>query len=327
MATFILNDETQVNSYGFRVLNAGLDLTRFKANPVLLNGHRDWDLHAVIGRWINIRIEGTQLLADSEFDMDDKTAAEIAGKVKRGFLKACSIGFLFNREFMVKSEVDGHFELQKSELMEGSIVAIGSNSKALVRLYASDTEELMSDEQVKLALSADSGIIDTQISKEDTMEKFKLSAPVFAQLAALGKLTDPEDASAVNKAIAEVCGQLTTSNASLEAEKKAHNKLKETLTAQIKTEAKTAIDAAVEAGKLTGSETEVWIEDYIANPERTKRALAAITGKANLSGAVIPTSGSDSKVKTIDDFEKLKIAEQLAFKSENPDDYAALFTS
>ena len=61
--TFVLHDET-VNTYGFRMLTSGANLEEFRKNPVILLNHKDWELP--IGRWENIRIEGTQILADED---------------------------------------------------------------------------------------------------------------------------------------------------------------------------------------------------------------------------------------------------------------------
>ena len=151
MATWILNDETKANVYGFRVRNAGIDLERFRANPVMLAMHRDWDLDAIIGRWTNIRIEGNLLLADDEFDMEDEKAKALAGKAERGFLKAVSMGFLWAEEYMEKA-LDGVFDLVQSELIEASLVTIPGNANA-VRLYAAPGQ-LMEDKEIKLSLSS-----------------------------------------------------------------------------------------------------------------------------------------------------------------------------
>ena len=78
--SFVLNDENEVNSYGFRTLNDGLDLSRFEENPVLLDFHNPSN-QSVIGRWKNIRIKGSQLLADPEFDEEDPEAMKVKGKV------------------------------------------------------------------------------------------------------------------------------------------------------------------------------------------------------------------------------------------------------
>ena len=51
------------------MLTSGADLSVFENNPVMLLNHDDWELP--IGRWENIRIEGTLILADAVFDEDD----------------------------------------------------------------------------------------------------------------------------------------------------------------------------------------------------------------------------------------------------------------
>ena len=87
--TFILHDET-VNTYGFRMLTSGANLEEFRKNPVMLLNHDDWKMP--IGRWENIRIEGTQILADAVFDEADPRAVEVQKKVDTDFLRMASIG-------------------------------------------------------------------------------------------------------------------------------------------------------------------------------------------------------------------------------------------
>ena len=139
--TFILCDGNRVNSYGFRTDLAGLDLERFKSNPVMLYAHDPSD---VIGRWENIRVEDNQLKADAVFDTDDEQGKRIAGKVERGFLKGCSIG-IHVKEL---HEVDNVSVATRSELMEASVCPIPSDAGA-VRLYDENRNELTFD-QVKL---------------------------------------------------------------------------------------------------------------------------------------------------------------------------------
>ena len=139
--TFILCDGNRVNSYGFRTDLAGLDLERFKSNPVMLYAHDPSD---VIGRWENIRVEDNQLKADAVFDTDDEQGKRIAGKVERGFLKGCSMG-IHVKEL---HEVDNVPVATRSELMEASVCPIPSDAGA-VRLYDENRNELTFD-QVKL---------------------------------------------------------------------------------------------------------------------------------------------------------------------------------
>lgn len=167
--TFLVSDET-VNSYGFKVLTNGIDTKRFETNPIMLYMHERAN---IIGRWENIRKENGQLFADAVFDIEDPTAKEIAGKVERGFLKSASIGI--TKANLKDSVVNG------CELMEISIVDIGSNSNAL-RLY-NDTEETI---QLKLNEFSSVGSITSILG----LSKDKTASEIVAQVKSLVNLKD-----------------------------------------------------------------------------------------------------------------------------------------
>ena len=59
--TFIISDES-VNADGFVIQTKGIRTERFKKNPVMLYMHAREK--GVIGRWDNIRTEGSQLRED-----------------------------------------------------------------------------------------------------------------------------------------------------------------------------------------------------------------------------------------------------------------------
>ena len=125
--TFVLSDES-VNSYGFIVLTSGIDTPLFERNPVMLYMHnRDGN---VIGRWENIRKDGSRLLGDAVFDDSTELAATVKKQVENGFLRCVSIGI----EEMTTEKLNGVQTITKCCLIEVSIVDIPSNSNA-VKLY------------------------------------------------------------------------------------------------------------------------------------------------------------------------------------------------
>lgn len=141
MRTFILYDDARPNADGTRVRLEGLQLSRFKKNPVMLymhnraepQGHKP-DGSEVIGRWEHIRIQGSQLLADAVFDEKDNLAKKIARKVKEGFLKGASIGIDVHRTSDAKADKvqgQGSSTITESTLLEASIVDIPQNEDAL----------------------------------------------------------------------------------------------------------------------------------------------------------------------------------------------------
>lgn len=145
--TFVLCDGSVKNSYGFRTNVDGINLDRFKTNPVMLYGHDSWNLDSVIGRWENIRVEGGKLMADAVFDVDTEKGKDVAGRVERGFLRGCSMGLRITK--FVEYEDEDVAEM--SELVEASICAIPSDSNA-VRLY-DDNNKVITLEEMKLSFN------------------------------------------------------------------------------------------------------------------------------------------------------------------------------
>jgi HK97 family phage prohead protease len=312
MPKFVFNNETEVNSYGFRIPNKGIDLKRFKANPIMLDQHYN-STRAVLGKWVNIKTEGVELSGDSEFDSEDADAAKIEGKVNRGYIKGASMGVTFNRDNM-KLNPDGTWELTKCELYEVSIVAVPSNRSSLT-LFA-ESGEILTEDDVKLSISE----LQADLSKKDTnikieqMDKIILSA---VALTALGLTVAPENSNELNTAIEGL-------QAKLAAELNAHNATKAKLTALNEGQAKLMLSEAKLAGKITAEEETEMLPDAIANPAGTAKLLAKIPAKISLSKKV-DNSTDDSDVKTMDDFEKLSDEAKLAFKTDSPDAYKALF--
>ncbi|MBQ7530845.1 MAG: HK97 family phage prohead protease [Paludibacteraceae bacterium] len=146
--TFVLSNSESVNTYGFRIDLAGMDLERFRANPVMLYGH---DPELVIGRWENIRLsaDGKQLLADAVFDSDEPFAAEIQRKVEQNFIRGCSVGIrvleMIERESVVIAS--------RTELMEASVVSVPADGKAGVVLFDNNYRRLEQDAASAFVLS------------------------------------------------------------------------------------------------------------------------------------------------------------------------------
>lgn len=131
--TFILHDES-LNSKGFRMLTAGANLTEFRKNPVMLLMHDDYNMP--IGRWENIRVEGTKILAEPVFDEKDPRAIEVMEKVNRGFIRMASIGSWQPEEISDDPiyKMPGQLlpTVMRWTVREASIVTIGSNHNAIV---------------------------------------------------------------------------------------------------------------------------------------------------------------------------------------------------
>lgn len=273
MPTFVLNDETKVNSYGFRVLNAGIDLSRLQGNPVMLDFHYDSN-QAVLGKWANIRIEGSLLKADADFDIEDENAKKIAGKVERGYIKGASLGLLFNRQDM-KPEADGSaFVLEKSEAIEASICPIPSNANAL-KLYASDTHKLLSSDEIKLSLSQ----LPTQF-QQSNMKKLMLS---LAALTALGYNEQPNDD---EQSLARLSADIEGIKKQLDAEKTARQTLQKTVDDAASLAAETLVNDAIKAGRFGADKKDTFLSLAKTNLAQAKEIIEAMPAKASLSAMI-----------------------------------------
>lgn len=178
--TFVLSDES-VNSHGTWVKTSGINLERFKKNPVMLWSHDS--AFPPIGKWENIRIEGDKLLADAVFDEDDALAQAFKRKVEAGLLKACSIGFYAKKFSSDVADIKPgqRFEtIVEAELIECSLCSVGSNENAMVLMNA-EGERLEMNERGFVALGmrlieGNNNKIANSMSEELTQLKADLQA-------------------------------------------------------------------------------------------------------------------------------------------------------
>ena len=280
---FILNDESVLNSHGFFIMNAGGDFERFNANPVMLDAHGDGSCLNVIGRWGALTVEGSQLIADPEFDLEDENAAKIAGKVDRGFVVGTSMGIYILDAEMRDIPGQGFYPVvTRWELLEASPVPVPSN-KAALRLYAADRKTVITLEEVKLSINE---IIKL---KNPEMEKITLTVE-SARVLGLGKSTDETE---LNAAIMELSAKLSDANsAKLKAETEKADAEKKLSDHAVK-QANDLVDLAVKEGRITADKKESFVKLATADYDQAKNILEAMPGKSNLSKEVKPgASGS-----------------------------------
>ena len=137
MAKEVVINTSGLNSYGSRVLTAGLDTSQYCRNPVLLWMHRRGGDNMPIGRMESLRVDGDRLIGTPVFDEKDEFAKKIASKWEDGYLNMCSAGieileFSTDPSMLVQGQTRA--TATASKLVEVSIVDIGANDEAL-KLY------------------------------------------------------------------------------------------------------------------------------------------------------------------------------------------------
>ena len=261
--TFILSDES-INTYGFRLLTGGADLSQFRKNPVMYLNHDSWDMP--IGRWENIRVEDGKILADAIFDMKDEKAAEVAGKVDRGFLKMASVGLVpieRTEEASLMLPGQKYPTVSRWRLREASIVGIGSNHNAL-RLYDENDKQLDDDEIMQLF---------DKPNLVNYMNKEFLTMLELADTATAGEATEAlRLILADNKRLNAENGVFKTRIDELNAAEKAKRTA----------EATALVDEAVKDGRLDAGGKATFLELFEMDYDKAKQTLNAIPKRGSV---------------------------------------------
>ena len=122
----------RVNSYGTRVLTAGIDMTQYARNPVLLYMHRRGE---VIGMVKDVRVENNEMTAELVFDEASELSKRCKKQYEFGSLRMVSVGLdIIELSNDPADLVEGqkHHTVKRSRLNEVSLVDIGSNDDAVV---------------------------------------------------------------------------------------------------------------------------------------------------------------------------------------------------
>lgn len=133
--------------------DGGLDA--FMKNPVLLLNHDGFG--GPVGKVLDISISGDEMPFRGELRNPDDSPRmrDVVSAVEGKFLKAFSIGFGVPRDGVIPGGVDSNGkkarrQIVKAELREISLVAIGANSEALMKMVKTITGDgLQAEEKIK----------------------------------------------------------------------------------------------------------------------------------------------------------------------------------
>lgn len=282
--TFVLTDQTVLTTHGFYLDNDGAILDRFRSNPVMLYNH---NRENVIGRWVDVRIDGDRMLASPEFDPDDELAAKVAGKVDKGYLRGASLGiYIRQAEYRANAKGEAELHVTSWEVIEASIVAVPSNSGALtLQVMGEDGSELSVEDIAHhvAQLAAVQGDIPKKI--DNKMNEIVLTAPA---LTALGLTSAPKDMAALSEAIVAL-------EAQLQAAKAKTKELEEAAAADLAARVKSLVDSAVKDGRITADRKEQWTKMLSADFASASEALASLPEKKSIVQTLKAVGGGDAK--------------------------------
>lgn len=307
---FRISDET-VNTYGFRMLTSGGNLSEYIKNPVVLLNHNDYSLP--IGKGYDIRKEGGEIWLDIEFDSEhDNEAKQVEGKVERDFMRMASIGTWEPEEISddpaLKLPGQTGPTVTKWTLREVSICSIGSNHNALA-MYDKKTKQRISLENASTLIR----LFDNSSGIMSHKNKNNM------KLTSLLKLSDSASEDAILQSVQSILNlndQLGKEVTSLKSDKTALTTRLESYEkkekATQKAEAITLLDAAVKAGLINQDGRASWEEDFDRNHDSAKIRLSSIAPRTPVASQVQTGSKVAGKVELRDmSFQEIVKADRL----------------
>lgn len=293
---------SSVNSYGTRVLTAGLDISQYERNPVLLYMH---ERGTVIGYIKDLRLEGDELTGEPVFD----EASELSQRCKKqwdfGSLRMVSIGI----DIIETSESPEHIlqgqsrpTITKSKLDEVSVVDIGANDDAIV--LKKDGRRLISD----------------NINEVLTLMKPNNNQQKETKMSNKNEETAPKEGVTVESP--EVA-QLKKENAELKAQVESLTQEKETMTLASITK---VVDDAIADRRLEASKKEQFVDlGKKVGVEELGNILSLMQVKPKASAVLRGgrvASPENGEWKTLRDVPADKIAE---LRANDREEYARLY--
>ncbi len=296
----ITND--RLNSYGTRVLTAGMDVEQYKRNPVLLYMHERGN---VIGYVKDLEVEDGEVTGELMFDEASELSVRCKKQWEFGSLKMVSAGLDIletseDAELLVQGQTCP--TITKSKLFEVSLVDVGANDDAIVLQKDGRKITLGKDSECPLPM------LNNNNKKQKQMEQKQCAL----------QLGLPETATEVE--IAAKIRELTAAK----QENETLRKEKETLTLA-------SITAVVEKAvveKRIGAEKK---EEFVnlgkeIGQEKLERIISAMSPQMKLS-AVIGHQGGTAPEGTAA-YKKLSDVPQgelLTLRKEQPEEYKRLY--
>lgn len=175
-ATFVMSTEN-IDRHGDIVDQASWNLKYFKESPMFFLQHRSDQFP--IGKWISVGFEndpnnpGKQMLVGTaEFRVEFEDASRAFRHVEEGDMSAVSVGFIPHR--VEYDEEKDCFILYDCELLECSLVGVGSNRQALAKdtsIALEKTIEAKEALDTKIKNTTDKNLIISHLKARESLNK------------------------------------------------------------------------------------------------------------------------------------------------------------
>lgn len=295
----ITNDS--LNSYGTRVLTAGMNVEQYQRNPVLLYMHERGN---VIGYVKDLKVENGEVTGELMFDEASELSVRCKKQYEFGSLKMVSAGL----DILETSEDPGLLvqgqtrpTVTKSKLFEVSLVDVGSNDDAIVLQKDGKKITLGKDSECPLPLLNNNN--QKQKQMEQKMVAMQLGLPATATEAEINaKLDELKAAKEENEQLQQKNAALTLASITAAVEKAVGEK-------RITPDKK---DEFINLGKEVGQ-------------EKLESILSAISPQMKLSSVIGHQGGAATEPTTYKKLSDVPSGQLTTLRKEQPDEYKRLY--
>lgn len=295
----ITNDS--LNSYGTRVLTAGMNVEQYQRNPVLLYMHERGN---VIGYVKDLKVEDGEVTGELMFDEASELSVRCKKQYEFGSLKMVSAGLDIletseDPELLVQGQTRP--TVTKSKLFEVSLVDVGSNDDAIVLQKDGKKITLGKDSECPLPLLNNNN--QNQKQMEQKMVAMQLGLPATATEAEINaKLDELKTAKEENERLQQKNAALTLASITAAVEKAVGEK-------RITPDKK---DEFINLGKDVGQ-------------EKLESILSAISPQMKLSSVIGHQGGAATEPTTYKKLSDVPSGQLTTLRKEQPDEYKRLY--
>lgn len=295
----ITNDS--LNSYGTRVLTAGMNVEQYQRNPVLLYMHERGN---VIGYVKDLKVEDGEVTGELMFDEASELSVRCKKQYEFGSLKMVSAGLDIletseDPELLVQGQTRP--TVTKSKLFEVSLVDVGSNDDAIVLQKDGKKITLGKDSECPLPLLNNNN--QNQKQMEQKMVAMQLGLPATATEAEINaKLDELKTAKEEDERLQQKNAALTLASITAAVEKAVGEK-------RITPDKK---DEFINLGKEVGQ-------------EKLESILSAISPQMKLSSVIGHQGGAATEPTTYKKLSDVPSGQLTTLRKEQPDEYKRLY--
>lgn len=291
----ITND--RLNSYGCRVLTAGMNTEQYSRNPVLLYMHERGN---VIGYVRNLQVQAGELTGELVFDEASELSVRCKKQYEFGSLRMVSAGL----DILELSDSPEHLlpgqtrpTITKSKLFEVSLVDIGANDDAIVLRHEGNPITFGSG-------SCHLPLLNNQPKTRKSMDQKTLALQ-------LG-LPETADWAAIGAKIAE-----------LKAAKANEEKLREEIERLHLSRITSAVEKAIAEKRIGPDKKQQFVElGKKVGADDLEKTFEAMNPQVKLSAVIHPQSGAATTYSKLSDVPEDKLIE---LRENNREEYKRLY--